>query len=98
MLSHPLVLYFLYWKIAFFYLVGYFWSHWFVAIGLVGRIHTNYQRAGATPAPHCCARDPASRVGGVAWLFYLGLGFLRRCSAAGITKSVVGSSPRSGRA
>ena len=51
MLSHPLVLYFVHWRLAFFYLVVYFWSHWLVAIGLVGRIHTNYQRAaGASPA------------------------------------------------
>jgi hypothetical protein len=51
MLSHPLVLYFVHWRLAFFYIVVYFWSHWLVAIGLVGRIHTNYHRAGgATPA------------------------------------------------
>jgi hypothetical protein len=51
MLSHPLVLYFVHWRIAFFYLVVYFWSHWLIAIGLTGRIHTNYHRAaGATPA------------------------------------------------
>jgi hypothetical protein len=50
MLSHPVVLYFVHWRLAFFYLVVYFWSHWLIAIGLVGRIHTNYQRAtGASP-------------------------------------------------
>jgi hypothetical protein len=51
MLSHPLVLYFVHWRLATWYLVVYFWSHWLVAIGLVGRIHTNSRRlAGASPA------------------------------------------------
>jgi hypothetical protein len=51
MLSHPLVLYFIHWRLAAWYLVVYFWSHWLVAIGLVGRIHTNSRRAaGASPA------------------------------------------------
>jgi len=51
MLAHPLVLYFIHWRLGFYYIVVYFFSHWIVAIGLVGRIHANYHRAaGATPA------------------------------------------------
>jgi hypothetical protein len=76
MLSHPLVLYFVHWRLAFFYIVVYFWSHWLVAIGLVGRIHTNYQRAaGATPARALLRH--VTRLGGwvaVALFFYLMFG------------------------
>ena len=51
MLAHPLVLYFIYWRLAFYYFAVYLVSHWLIAIGLVGRIHTNDRRAaGATPA------------------------------------------------
>jgi hypothetical protein len=51
MLAHPLVLYFVHWRLAFYYFAVYLVSHWLIAIGLVGRIHTNYRRAaGATPA------------------------------------------------
>ena len=50
MLSHPLVLYFVHWRLAFYYVAVYFWSHWLVAVGLVGRISTNFHRAaGASP-------------------------------------------------
>jgi len=73
MLSHPLVLYFLSWLSSFFYIVVYFWSHWLVAIGLVGRIHTNFQRAaGASPAS--ALGRYVIRLGawaGLAWLFHL---------------------------
>lgn len=76
MMSHPLLVYFLHWNIAFFYIVAYFWSHWLVAIGLVGRIHTNFQRAaGASPARALWRH--VTRLGvwvGLAWLFYLGFG------------------------
>jgi len=44
MLSHPVVLYLVHHQLGFFYLIGYFWSHWFIAIGLVGRINVNYFR------------------------------------------------------
>jgi hypothetical protein len=71
MLSHPLLVYSLDW-LAFFYLVAYFWSHWLVAIGLVGRIHTNFRRAaGASPGrallQHAIRLSPWVIV---AWLFY----------------------------
>jgi hypothetical protein len=55
MLAHPLVLYFIHWRLAFYYFAVYLMSHWLIAIGLVGRIHTNYRRAaGATPAAALC--------------------------------------------
>lgn len=44
MLSHPTVLYLLQYRLGFFYLIAYFWSHWLIAIGLVGRINTNFHR------------------------------------------------------
>ncbi len=44
MLSHPIVLYNVHYRLGFFYMIGYFWSHWFIAIGLVGRINVNYYR------------------------------------------------------
>lgn len=44
MVSHPIVLYNVDHRLGFFYLIGYFWSHWFIAIGLVGRINVNYYR------------------------------------------------------
>jgi hypothetical protein len=76
MLSHPLVLYFVHWRIAFFYIVVYFWSHWLVAIGLVGRIHTNFQlAAGATPARALLRH--VTRLGAwvaIALLFYTAFG------------------------
>jgi hypothetical protein len=46
MLTHPLLLYFIFSGLAYFYFVAYFWSHWFIAIGLVARINTGYYRAG----------------------------------------------------
>jgi len=76
MLAHPLTLYFLHWRIAFFYLVVYFWSHWLVAVGLVGRIHINYQRTvGASPARALFVH--VTRLGvwvAVAYTFYLCFG------------------------
>ena len=45
MLWHPCVLYLLHWKLGFFYLIAYFWSHWLIAIGLGARIGTNFQRS-----------------------------------------------------
>jgi len=45
MLSHPIVLYNVHYRLGFFYMIGYFWSHWFIAIGLVGRINVNYYRS-----------------------------------------------------
>jgi hypothetical protein len=44
MLSHPVLIHLLAFKLGFFYLIAYFWSHWFIAVGLVGRINTNYFR------------------------------------------------------
>jgi hypothetical protein len=44
MLSHPVLIFLLAFKLGFFYLIVYFWSHWFIAVGLVGRINTNYYR------------------------------------------------------
>jgi hypothetical protein len=44
MLSHPLLIAELAFRLGFFYLIAYFWSHWFIAVGLVGRINTNYYR------------------------------------------------------
>ena len=44
MLAHPTVLYFLKFELGFFYMITYFWSHWFIAIGLVGRVNTNFHR------------------------------------------------------
>jgi hypothetical protein len=76
MLSHPIVLYFVHWRIAFFYLVVYFWSHWLIAIGLVGRIHTNYQRA-AGASPRAALLRHATRLGPwvvLAGFFYVEFG------------------------
>ena len=76
MLAHPLVLYFIHWRLAFYYLVVYFWSHWLIAIGLTGRIHTNYHRAaGATPG-RALLRYAAPLGAFVlsAWLFYAAFG------------------------
>jgi hypothetical protein len=76
MLSHPLVLYFVHWRIAFFYLVVYLWSHWMIAIGLVARIHTNYQRAGGA-SPTRALLLHLTRLGAwvaIAYLFYLCFG------------------------
>ncbi len=44
MLVHPTVLYLVQFKLGFFFLIAYFWSHWFIAIGLTARINTNYHR------------------------------------------------------
>lgn len=50
MLAHPLFLYLVQWRLGFYYLIVYFWSHWFIAIGLVGRINANhYRERGASP-------------------------------------------------
>ena len=72
MLSHPLVLYFIHWRLAFFYIVVYFWSHWLIAIGLTGRIHTNYHRAAGSTAMGALARYAAALGAFVvtAWFFY----------------------------
>jgi hypothetical protein len=47
-LLHPLLLYgSLHYRehaLAYLYLLAYLWSHWFIAIGLVGRINTGYYR------------------------------------------------------
>ena len=47
-LLHPLLLYgSVYYRergLAYLYLLAYLWSHWFIAIGLVGRINTGYYR------------------------------------------------------
>ena len=51
MFSHPLVLYLIDWQLAAFYTIAYFWSHWFIAIGLVGRINTNYYRGRGSSLP-----------------------------------------------
>ena len=45
LLAHPTVLYFLKFELGFFYMITYFWSHWFIAIGLVGRVNTNFHRS-----------------------------------------------------
>ena len=76
MLSHPLVLYFVHWRLAFLYLVVYFWSHWLIAIGLTGRIHTNYHRAaGFTPARALLRyAAPLGALVAVAWLLYAEFG------------------------
>jgi hypothetical protein len=51
MLAHPVVLFFVRWRLASYYLIVYFFSHWLIAIGLTARIHANFHRAaGATPA------------------------------------------------
>lgn len=44
MFAHPMFLYFAKFQLGAFYMIAYFWSHWFVAIGLVGRINTNHHR------------------------------------------------------
>ena len=44
MLSHPVVLYLVDYRLGFFYLIAYLWSHWFIAIGLVSRITVNYHQ------------------------------------------------------
>jgi hypothetical protein len=44
MFAHPMFLNFARFELGAFYMVAYFWSHWLVAIGLVGRINTNYYR------------------------------------------------------
>ncbi|MCH2171991.1 hypothetical protein MK489_14490 [Myxococcota bacterium] len=51
MLAHPAILYFTHYKLAFFYIISYFWSHWLIAIGLVGLINTNYYRTLGFGAP-----------------------------------------------
>jgi len=56
MLSHPLVLFFVHWRLAFYYIAAYLWSHWLVAIGLVGRIHTNFHRAAGASPPRALLR------------------------------------------
>ena len=47
-LLHPLLLYgSVHYRdrgLAYLYLLAYLWSHWFIAIGLVGRINTGYYR------------------------------------------------------
>ncbi len=76
MVSHSLVLYFVHWRLAFYYLVVYFWSHWLVAIGLVGRIHTNFHRAAGASPGRALFRH-ASRLGAwvaVAGFFYAAFG------------------------
>jgi hypothetical protein len=76
MLAHPLVLFLVRWRLASYYLIVYFFSHWLIAIGLTARIHTNFHRAaGATPARALLRH--ASRLGGfvvAAWLFYAAYG------------------------
>ena len=76
MLSHPLVLYLVHWRLALFYLVVYFWSHWLIAIGLTGRIHTNYHRAaGVTPARALLRyAAPLGALVAVAYFFYAAFG------------------------
>lgn len=50
MFAHPAILYFVRFELGFYYLIAYFWSHWIIAIGLVGRINTNFQKSrGASP-------------------------------------------------
>jgi len=44
MLSHPVVLFLVHYRLGLYYFIGYFWSHWLIAIGLVGRINVNYYR------------------------------------------------------
>jgi hypothetical protein len=76
MLAHPLVLYFIRWRLASYYLIVYFFSHWLIAIGLTARIHTNFHRAaGASPAR--ARLRHATRLGGfvaAASLFYAAFG------------------------
>lgn len=45
MLTHPVLLFYISSGIASFYFIAYFLSHWFIAIGLVGRINTGHHRA-----------------------------------------------------
>ncbi len=51
MLAHPLVLYYSRLGLGGFYMIAYFWSHWFIAIGLVSRINSgHYRDLGYRPA------------------------------------------------
>jgi hypothetical protein len=90
MLAHPLVLYFIHWRLAFYYFAVYLVSHWLIAIGLVGRIHTNYRRAaGATPASALLyyAVRLAPFVA-AAWLFDLAFGGYNAFSGGGYKETL----------
>jgi hypothetical protein len=60
MLTHPLLITELAFRLGFFYLIAYFWSHWFIAVGLVGRINSNYYRERGRSAPGAVFRHAAS--------------------------------------
>ena len=60
MLSHPVLIYLLAFQLGFFYLIAYFWSHWFIAVGLVGRINTNYYRERGSSRSGAVLRHAAS--------------------------------------
>ncbi len=73
--AHPALLFAVGWTreptYAFLYVIAYMWSHWFIATGLVARIHTGYQRSrGASPAG--ARLRHVAVLGGIAlavWLF-----------------------------
>jgi hypothetical protein len=51
MLVHPFVLYNVNFGLAYYYMIAYFWSHWFIAIGLVARINSGHYRSlGSRPS------------------------------------------------
>ena len=69
MLAHPVILYLLPFQMGFFYMITYFWSHWFIATGLVGRINTGYQRSRG----HGTAESLGRHVLAVGWIVALAL-------------------------
>ena len=72
MLAHPLVLYFVHWRLAFYYFAIYLVSHWLIAIGLTGRINTNFHRAGGASLQMALLRHGAALglCTGLAFVFY----------------------------
>jgi hypothetical protein len=85
MLSHPLVLYFVHWGLAAYYFAAYLVSHWLVAIGLVGRIHTNHRRAAGATRVRALLQYGVRLAPFVAaaWLFDLAFGSFNAFSGGG---------------
>lgn len=75
MLSHPVLIYGLEFKLAFFYPIAYFWSHWFIAVGVHKAVAPLLQvlRRGRSSRPHAKERDTVTE--SVVRNFVLALGF-----------------------
>jgi hypothetical protein len=95
MLAHPTVLYLLKFEMGFFYLISYFWSHWFIAIGLTGRINVNFHR-GRGLAPVRAFLRHALALGMVVVAIapiYLAFGWASVFSSADYKETLTGVSP-----